>query len=148
MSIKADTKYAGTVASGSQLFETQTGTLGYQVMLECADGATSFVIWLTDKNRERADKYFRILGVDPQRLKDPGYIEHQLGLDIDGKEISFGTKEETYNGRISVKVSWIGKKSDPNLSRGAARFFGGNPGDKEDGNPPGASGITDDDIPF
>jgi hypothetical protein len=126
MCIKADTKYNGTVGSGSQLYETQTGTLGYQVMLECADGPTSFVIWLTEKNRERARRYFEVLGVDPERLKDPGYIEYQLGLDIEGREVSFGTKDEEYNGRHSVKVVWIGKKSEPNLSRSAARFFGGN----------------------
>lgn len=129
MSIKADTKYNGVVAPGSQLYETQTGTLGYQVMLDCPDGTTSFVIWLTQKNRERARRYFEALGVDPELLKDSGYIEYQLGLDIEGRELSFGTKEEEYNGRHSVKVVWIGKRSDPNLSRSAARFFGGTTGD-------------------
>jgi hypothetical protein len=123
--IKADCKYTGAVAPGGQLYETQTGTLGYQVMIECPEGATSFVIWLTDKNRDRARKYFEILGVDQGQLKDPGYIEYQLGLDIEGREISFGTKDEEFNGRHSVKVVWIGRKSDPNPSRCAARFFGG-----------------------
>ena len=122
--IKADCKYNGTVAPGSALYETQTGTLGYQVMLECPEGSTTFVIWLTDKNRDRARKYFEILGVDSAMLKDPGYIEYQLGLDIEGRELSFGTKDEEYNGKRSVKVVWIGRKSDPNLSRSAARFFG------------------------
>ncbi len=124
MSVKADTKYNGVVAPGSQLYETQTGTLGSQVMLECPDGATSFVIWLTQKNRDRARRYFEVLGIDPELLKDSGYIEYQLGLDIEGREVSFGTKDEEYNGKHSVKVVWIGKKSDPNLSRSAARFFG------------------------
>ena len=119
------------MAPGSQLYETQTGTLGYQVMLECADGSTSFVIWLTQKNRERARRYFEALGVDPELLKDSGYIEYQLGLDIEGREVSFGTKDEEYNGRHSVKVVWIGKRSDPNLSRSAARFFGGTTTDGE-----------------
>ncbi len=124
MSIKADTKYSGIVAPGSQLYETQTGTLGYQVMLECEDGPTSFVIWLTQKNRERARRYFEVLGVDPEHLKDSSYIEYQLGLDIEGCEVSFGIKDEEYNGKHSVKVVWIGKRSDPNLSRSAANFFG------------------------
>jgi hypothetical protein len=123
--IKPDCRYNGIVAPGSQLYETQTATLGYQVMLECTEGATSFVIWLTDKNRERARKYFEILGVSEGALRDPGYIEYQLGLDIEGREVSFGTKDEEYNGKHSVKVVWIGRKSDPNLSRSAARFFGG-----------------------
>jgi hypothetical protein len=123
--IKADCRYNGIVAPGSQLYETQTGSLGYQVMLECPEGSTYFVIWLTEKNRERARKYFEILGVDPGLLRDSSYIEYQLGLDIEGREVSFGTKDEEYNGKHSVKVAWIGKKTDPNLSRSAARFFGG-----------------------
>ncbi len=131
MNVKADTKYNGTVGPGSLLYETQTGTLGYQVMLECADGSTSFVIWLTQKNRERAKKCFEVLGIDPELLKDPGYIEYQMGLDIEGREVSFGTKDEEYNGRHNVKVVWIGKKSDPNLSRSAARFFGAAIADSE-----------------
>ncbi len=131
MTIKADAKYNGTVAPGSALYETQTGTLGYQVMLECADGSTSFVIWLTQKNRERARKYFEVLGIDRDLLKDPGYIEFQLGMDIEGREVSFGTKDEEYQGKHSVKVVWIGKRSDPNLSRSAARFFGSTTTDSE-----------------
>ena len=131
MSIKAETKYNGVVAPGSQLYETQTGTLGYQVMLECDDGPTSFVIWLTQKNRERARRYFEALRVDPEKLRDSSYIEYQLGLDIEGREVSFGTKDEEYNGKRSVKVVWIGKRSDPNLSRSAARFFGSTAADGE-----------------
>ena len=131
MSIKPDTKYNGTVGPGSQLYESQKGTLGYQVMLECADGSTSFVIWLSQKNRDRARQFFEILGVDFERLKDPSYIEYQLGLEIEGREVSFGTREEEYNGNHSVKVVWIGKKSSPNLSRSAAHYFGGAAGDDE-----------------
>lgn len=123
--IKADSRYNGTVAPGSALYETQTGTLGYQVMLECPEGSTSFVIWLTDKNRERARKYFEALGVESEKLRDWSYIEYQLALDIEGKEVSFGTKDEEYNGKHSVRVVWIGRKTDPNLSRSAARYFGG-----------------------
>ncbi len=138
MSIKAETKYNGIVGPGSQLYESQTGSLGYQIMLECEDGPTSFVIWLTQKNRERARRYFGVLGVDPEFLKDPRYLEYQLGLDIEGREVSFGTKEEEYNGRHSVRVAWIGRRPDPNLSRSAARFFGGVVG----------NGETADDVPF
>jgi hypothetical protein len=122
--IKADCRYNAMVAPGSALYETQTGTLGYQVMLECPEGSTSFVIWLTDKNRERARKYFKVLGVDPEKLRDSSYIEYQLGLDIEGREVSFGTRDEEYNGKSSVRVVWIGRKPDPNLSRSAARYFG------------------------
>ncbi len=131
--IKPDCRYIGVVASGSHLYESQQGNLGYQVMLKCEEGATDFTIWLTDKNRDRAKKYLQILGVDEAKLRDPGYIEYQLGLDIEGREVSFGTVDEEYNGRHSVKVLWIGKKPDPNLPRSAAKYFGGNadehPGD-------------------
>jgi hypothetical protein len=65
------------------------------------------------------------LGVDAEKLRDWSYIEYKLALDIEGKEVSFGTKDEEYNGRHSVRVAWIGRKSDPNLSRSAARYFGG-----------------------
>ncbi len=75
--------------------------------------------------------YFEVLGVDPELLKDPGYIENQMDLDIEGHEVSFGTKDEEYNCKHSVKVVWIGKKSDPNLSRSAARLFGATVTDSE-----------------
>lgn len=147
MPIKADAKYNGTVAPGSGLYETQTGTLGYQVMLDCEDGSTSFVIWLTDKNRERAKKYFSILGIEEDKLKDPSYVEYQLCLDIEGREVSFGTREEEYNGKRSIKVAWIGKKTNPNLAKGAASYFGGTVTDG-DPVPAAAKPISDDDIPF
>jgi hypothetical protein len=117
--------------TGSQLYESQTGTIGFQVMLECAEGSTDFVIWLTDNNRKYAKRYFEVLGVDSEKLKDPDYIEYQLGLDIEGREVSFGTKDDEYNGHNKVKVAWIGRKSNPNLSRGAARFFGAPIGEDE-----------------
>ena len=85
---------------------------------------TLFVIWLTDKNKERAKKYFDVLGVDPETLKDPGYNEYHLGLGIEGREVSFGTRDEEYNGKSSVREVWIGRKSHPNPSRSAARYFG------------------------
>lgn len=138
-------KYNGIVESGSGIVESQTGTLSFQVMLSCEDGETSFNIWLTEKNRDRALKYFEVLGADTARLSNQPYLEYELPTAIVGKEVSFGTKEEQYNGSAKVKVSWIGKKSDPNVIRGAATFFGG-----KVPTPPSApeAPITDDDIPF
>lgn len=137
MPILADQKYNGKVGPHSTVIETQTGTLGYQVMLECEDGTTSFTIWLTEKNREKAEKYFDLLGVSKESLKNPTYLEYGLGEEIEGKEVSFGTREEEYNGRRTIKVTWIGKKSNGRPSRAAAEFFGAAPDE-----------ITDDDIPF
>jgi hypothetical protein len=148
MPLKSDNKYNGVVSPGSTLTESQTGTLSFQVMLECEDGDTYFPIWLTDKNREKALKYFEILGADVNKLNNSTYLEYELGNAITGKEVSFGTREETYKGKVSIKVAWIGKKSDPNLARGAAKFFGG-VGDATTSRPVTSEDpIGDSDIPF
>ncbi len=149
--IKADKKYSGVVRAGSHVYEAQTGSLGYQVMLECEDGETDFTIWLTEKGRERAEKNFSILGVTIDKLRDASYLEYGLAQEIEGREVSFGTREETYNGKRSVKVAWIGRKSEGKPAQSAARFFGG----KVDAvasqvaSPVvGKPEITDEDIPF
>lgn len=141
MSLKVDYKYTGTVGPQSQLITTQTGTLGYQVMLSCEDGDTSFTIWLTDKNRKKALQYFGILGIDPEKLKSRSYFELQLALDIEGREVCFGTKEEEYNGKRSIKVAWIGKKTADDAFAAAADFFA-KAGNGGDGPTPG------EDLPF
>jgi hypothetical protein len=69
---------------------------------------------------EHCDDGCDVLGIDPELLKNQGYIEYQLAMDIEEREVSFGTKDEEYNGRHDVKVVGIGKRSDPNLSRSAA----------------------------
>lgn len=137
--IRADKKYNGVVVAGSSLGESMTGTPFFQVMLECEDGETYFQIWLTDKNREKAIKYFELLGADTSRLGDQRYLEYEIPNVITGKEVAFGTREEEYNGKTSTKVSYIGKRSDPNLAKTAAQLFGGKPTD---------AGIDDRDIPF
>lgn len=140
--IKAEQKYQGHVREGSCLIESQGGTLGYQVMLECEDGRTFFTIWITEKNRERAEKDFRTLGVSTEKLRTPGYIDKQLGLDIVGRAVTFGTKEDDYNGRVTVKVAWIGSHGvDSTKAASVAAFFGGEPVEQ-------TAIITDSDIPF
>jgi hypothetical protein len=135
MAIKADQKYTGEVVSGSKLIESRTGSIGYQIMLVCEDGPTSFTLWLTPKAIEKAKKtLIDTLGVHETDLQSQAYLEFQLALDIVGKPVSFGTKEEEYNGKKTIKVSWIGKKSDPNLARGAATLFGATPA-KQDTDP-------------
>lgn len=144
MGIKPDRKYNGTISPGSALVETQKGTLGYQVQLECEDGETSYTIWLTPKTRENARECFeKALGVDPKKLEDGNYIDMQLGLDIAGREVSFNTKEEEYNGKFKVKVSGLYKRSAAagGLGKAASSFFKGLASGAE-------TPITDDDIPF
>ncbi len=157
MALKADNKYEGIVLSGSALIETQTGTLGYQVNLSCADGLATFVIWLTEKNRERAKKYFEILGVSPENLADPTYLEFGLGMEIVGHELTFGTKLEVYRGEQSIKVAWIGRRTSGKPSEAVAQFFG-KPKEKEPTKAPPKPSVDaistkdyqmeDDEIPF
>lgn len=144
MALKADHKYHGKVAIGSELIESQSGSLGYQVMLECEDGPASYTIWLTAKNRERAKKTFtEALGVPEDKLTDQGYIENRLSSDIAGKDVTFVTESEEYKGKTRIKVAWLFKRSASSIgspAKAAAQFFGGviQP----------STEITDDDIPF
>lgn len=136
MSLKPDWKYNGKVAEGSQMIETARGSIGFQVNLDCEDGKTTFVIWMTEKNRKRAEGSFDVLGADFSKLGSPSYLEYEFPSEIVGREVSFGTKEEEYNGKKSVKVAWIGKKSEGKPSVAGAKFFGAEPV------------IKDEDIPF
>jgi hypothetical protein len=155
MSIKPDRTYDGVVLEGSRLFETRKGTMGYQVCLQCEDGATEFIMWLTDKTKDRVLRDFKTLGVTEEQLKDPSYIENRLGSDIAGREVSFTTKTEEYNGQVKVKVAGIGKQRSVEELQGAAvQFFGGTPKTKPKAKPVAKPEteekvpIDDSDIPF
>ena len=150
MAIRPDQRYDGVVIQGSMPVITQTGTPGYQVMLECAEGHTSFMIWLTEKNRARAEKTFTdVLGIPVEKLGDEAFFEYDLGIKIQGIEVTFGTREETYKGKTTVKVAWLGKRSSGNPAKEVAGFFGKKNGKTETPKPLIDSGpITDDDVPF
>ncbi len=148
MAIKTNRTYNGTVTGGSMFESVVKGTKGYQVVLSCEDGETDFIIWLTEKTREQALGYFEALGVTIDRLRNPVYVEHQMGLDIEGREIAFGTKTEYYKGDEKIKVSWIGARrsgSSGGLANSVASFFGGEPVAATPASPGSAQ---DDDIPF
>lgn len=143
MSIKAPVKYHGNVVGGTMM-ETQKGTLGYQVFLNCPDGETSYTIWLTAKNRDRARETFvDALGVDGDKLIDPNYIEMQLANDIAGRLVTFVTEEEVYKDTKRIKVAFLFKRSataDVKPAKAAADFFSGKVTP--------ATPITDEDVPF
>lgn len=144
-----DKKYHGIVRSGSEMIESQSGTLGYQVMLQCEDGQTSYTIWLTKATRERAEKTFvEALGVDPAKLQNASYIENQLANDITGREVTFIMEQEEYKGKTRLKVAWLFKRSatsGQNPAKAAASFFG----KKEPSMVPAPHDeINDEDIPF
>lgn len=126
MSLKVK-RYIGTVASGSGLYESLKGTLGFQVLLNCEDGAIDYTIWLTEKNAERAKRDFETLGVDPKRLANPKDFT-KIGDEIEGHKVSFETDEETYNEKTRIKVKWISPLKDSgvgSLEHRAAALFGG-----------------------
>lgn len=143
MSIKAGIKYHGEVTGGS-LMETQKGTLGYQVFLNCPDGETSYTVWLTAKNRDRARETFvDALGVDGNKLVDQNYIEMQLVNDIVGRPVTFVTEEEIYRDTKRIKVAFLFKRSataDVKPQVAMADFFSGKVTP--------VTPITDDDVPF
>ncbi len=137
-------RYVGTIASGSGLYESMGGTLGFQLLLNCEDGATDYTIWLTEKNAKRAAEAFKVLGVDPARLAEPSEFT-KIGDEIAGHEISFETDEETYNDKTRVRVKWISAKKDSgvgSLEQRAASLFGGTV--------PAQASLPskDDDVPF
>ena len=130
MTLKADTRYAGTIVDGG-IYEANSGTLGYQLLLNCEDGATDFVIWLTPKSKEKAEKTFVSLGIDPKALRSEIGIEG-ISSQLAGMEVVFGTREEEYLGKKRVKVSWVGKPKEGGASAGsplarAAAFFADEP---------------------
>jgi hypothetical protein len=126
-------RYVGTVASGSGLYESGSGTLGFQVLLQCEDGATDYTIWLTEKNQKRAAEAFTVLGIDPAKLAAPEEFT-KIGREIEGREVSFETDEETYNGKTRIKVKWLSAKKDSgvgSLEQRAASLFGYIPNDAD-----------------
>ena len=147
MGLKPDRKYDGKIGIGSALCVASTGTIFFQLNLECEDGSITYPIWLTEANKKKAKKQMEIIGADMERLGSASYLENELPTAIVGNEISFDTVEDTYNDRQIVKVSWIRKKTDPNLAKGAANFFGGN---TKDTAPAKVSepDYSNDDIPF
>jgi len=150
MAIKANIKYHGKVREGSEIIESQSGSLGYQVMLTCDDGDTSYIIWLTRKNRDNAAKIFtEALGVPEEKLADASYIENRLGADIAGREVTFVTDEEEYKGKTKIKVAWLFKRSamsGGSPAKAVAGFFSKQPA--KPATEPSAFEATDEDIPF
>jgi hypothetical protein len=142
--VQADKKYHGTV-TGGEWIESQSGSLGFQVFLKCEDGETSYTIWITNKNRDRAEKVFNeALGVSSDKLANAAYVENKLTIDITGHEVTFVTEEEIYKNKSRVKVAWLFKRSATsggNPAKAAASFFG---------KPKGTlmPEITDEDVPF
>lgn len=154
MSIKPGKRYTGTV-TGGQLFESALNlTPGYQVFLDCEDGQTEFVIWLTPGNRKGMLRSFKVLGADMDRMSNKSYLLNELAGVITGKEVTFEAKEEEWRGEVKVKVAWIGKvsaASEEELADSVAALFGKAAlfsGERDPVDGAGAPPIDDSDIPF
>jgi hypothetical protein len=142
MAIKADTRYAGTIC-GAGLYEAGSGTLGYQLLLECEDGTTDYVIWLTPRSKENAIKAFKSLGVEAEALKTEAGID-SIEARLVGMAVHFGTKTEEWNGKERIKVSWVGKpkaEASGDVRKRAAAFFSDAPAVS-------SSAPDDDSVPF
>lgn len=123
MGFRAGFKYIGTIREGSNAFESQRGTPGFQVMLRCEDGDTDFVIWLTERNRENAARYFQTIGADMSRLENENYIQYELPAAIVGVPVAFSMKDETFNNETRLKCAWIGRPSTGRPEKQVATFF-------------------------
>lgn len=112
MALRADSRYTGEVTQGKWM-ESQKGTLGFQLMLECEEGGISHTIWVTEKNKEKAAESFAAIGVTKEQLQNASFLRNEMPTAVVGQPVTFGTKEEEYNGKTRVVVSWIGAPRAP-----------------------------------
>jgi hypothetical protein len=152
MAIRANKKYTGTVTGGAFFESSMNLTPGYQVFLECEDGDTDYVIWLTEKNRKKVARDFKVLGADMSRMKEPQYLQYELSGVITGKNVTFEARDEEWRGEVKTKVAWIGRvsaASEEEIIGSVSAFFAqqqtlGTVRDPVDNGP----AIDDEDIPF
>jgi len=139
MSFRPKTGYNFTVLGGNLMQSQGKGTPGFQVFLEHEEeGETDYTIWLTPKNREKAEADFATLGIQGDDLRNSTFMSHQIGDAIKGREVYGYMVEEEYKGKVTVKVGSIGQRragSSTELANTAASFFG-------------AALPADEDVPF
>ena len=146
-----DQTYTGTVTGGTFFQSAAKGTPGYQVNIESEHGDISYVIWLTQKNRDRITRDFETLGIDASRMGSRAFIEHELPGLIAGRPIAFHTRSEEYNNKTSMKVAWIGKPkaaSETELLADVASFFAEQKAPTETTQEQDGGSFDDDEIPF
>jgi hypothetical protein len=131
-------------------------TPGLELNLECAEGAISHTLWLSEKARVNTEKKLREIGVTDAEMKS-GVFWSSVDSYLVGKRVKIETEEETYNGKARVKVKWFnadkcGSDDEENLAAYTARFFGGGaaapqPKPKRD-EAPAPPPPGEDDVPF
>jgi len=108
-------RYTGRVTR-AKLTESQKGTPGFEILIECEEGAMTHTIWITAKNIDRAVKDFAVFDVSEEMLDSETFLRDVLPEKIIGKLVTFGTKEETYQDKTSIKCAWINKGRDASES--------------------------------
>lgn len=136
--MRPDTTYSGTI-TGAAWVQARKGTPGLQVDLEAEDGqGISHVWWLTHKTKETFEGEMKEFGIKPEQLASGSFLQNELFSVLIGKDVTFATKEEEYQGTKKVKVHWINAGKAPSDPRGigfaVASLFGGE--------------VSEDDIPF
>lgn len=106
MSYEAGKTYEGTIVKATAT-ESKNGTAGIELQLSNKDaGSIYHTIWLTAATSERAKKTLLEIGVDQLAFGMRNFWLNP-GEYLEGKEVSFTTKEEEYNGKVRVRVEWL-----------------------------------------
>jgi hypothetical protein len=161
MALREGERYTGVVVEGSKLFQSNSKkTPGFQVQLELETGGpfkepTDYIIWLTPKNKARAERDFETLGIQPEKLRSRSFVEFELAQAVVGAAIECELKAETYNNQTKLKVNWIaplGATNETELVGAFVGVFGGDSAAPPSPPPPSFGGPPppgeDDDIPF
>jgi hypothetical protein len=148
--LRADMRYDGEITSADWM-ESNGGTPGLSVNLDTPDGdGMSHVFWASPKALKGFKEQMKKFGFTEEQLASGSFMQHELPGQLVGREVTFGTKSETYNNRTQVKVHWIGPRRAASDERGigyaVAAMFGGKD-EPEDVKAP-SHPIADDDIPF
>lgn len=144
MALQADRKYDGQITSAAWVVSRNKGTNGLQVDVETPDGDyISHTFWITPRTRDRFAEDMAGFGIDAENLRNPSFLRHEMPTVLIGQEVSFTTKEETYNDKRSIKVAYLNPKTAPSDPRGiefaVASLFAPTVAEGE---------IGDDDVPF
>jgi hypothetical protein len=126
MALKAPCQYNGHIENAN-LYYSNGGTLGLQLHLACEDGKITHTLWITEKTIGRVEETLLKIGVSKNELQDENALDN-IGDILGGREVSFNTVAEEYQGREIVKVQWLNKPRQANGSSAAkmaAHLFAG-----------------------
>lgn len=120
--------YNGVVEGDGRWIESAKGTTGFQITIKSDEGdVTDFVIWLTQKTKDRAIESFGVLGVSEADLRRASYVENLAPGAVNGRPLSFKVALEEYKDKKQLKVKYIGKRRESlaggSVAHAAVKFF-------------------------